>query len=552
MRPQGRESTDSLYFQYPHFEAPPRPSVSHSEAQVVIVGAGPVGMTAALTLARWGVPCVLLDNKSTFNDGSRAICLARQSYHIFESVGVVDAFLAKSLPYLSGRSFYRGQQILQFFMPDGPGHKYRPMYNLQQQYTEAFLYEEVARQPLIEMRWQTELVDVVHTGAAVTLTVQDPQGRYEIRAPWVLAADGARSVVRTRRGLRLKGHNFEGRYIIADIQMKRQPQGPHRPVERLALFDPNCRRGGTVLVHEQPDDIWRIDYQLRADETEAEALQESAIRHSIAGVLADLGWTQPWQLEWWSIYSANTLALDDYRDGGIFYIGDSAHIVPIFGVRGLNNGLADAQNIGWKLAMVLNGHAGPALLDSYSHERRGATLDVFANASKSSRFMTPPSRGWSLLRDAALSLALRHPFAGEFANPRNMTPYRYADSPCVTPDAAEWTCGPAVGAVAENLKFEAGYLSDQFGPGFTLMCFGHPLPVMPQPWLKILSVDATGDVAQAYGARDGSAYLIRPDMHVAARWHQGDRLVVQAALDRALAIGADAVAPSRRTVATST
>ncbi|MFZ9574092.1 MAG: FAD-dependent monooxygenase [Limnohabitans sp.] len=267
MRPEGRAATDSLYFDYPHFPAPARSKGHSASSQVVIVGAGPVGMTAALTLARWGVPCLLLDNKSTFNDGSRAICLARQSFHIFESVGVVDAFLGKSLPYLSGRSFYRGQQILQFFMPDGPDHKYRPMYNLQQQYTEAFLYEEVARQPLIEVRWQSEVVDVQQDSSNVTLTVEDPQGTYTLQASWVLAADGARSVVRSRRGLRLKGQNFEGRYIIADIQMQRAPQGKHRAVERLALFDPNCRRGGTVLVHEQPDNIWRIDYQVSAGES---------------------------------------------------------------------------------------------------------------------------------------------------------------------------------------------------------------------------------------------------------------------------------------------
>ena len=545
MRPAGRTATESLYFDYPHFPAPARPADHSTTAQVVIVGAGPVGMTAALTLARWGVPCLLLDNKSTFNDGSRAICLARQSFHIFESVGVVDAFLKKSLPYLSGRSFYRGQQILQFFMPDGADHKYRPMYNLQQQYTEAFLYEEVARQPLIEVRWQSEVVEVQQDDASVTLTVQDPDGAYAVNASWVLAADGARSVVRSRRGLRLKGHNFEGRYIIADIQMKRAPQGQHRPVERLALFDPDCRRGGTVLVHEQPDDIWRIDYQVSAGESEDEALQEDAIKHSIAGVLADLGWTEPWQLEWWSIYSANTLALDDYRDGHIFYIGDSAHIVPIFGVRGLNNGLADAQNIGWKLALVLQGLAGPGLLDSYSSERHGATMDVFANASKSSRFMTPQTRGWSVMRDAALSLALRHPFAGEFANPRNMTPYIYADSPCVTPDTSVWLSGPAVGAVAQNIKLDTGYLSDQFGRGFTLLCFGDCPLRTELPTVTVVQLEPDGAVAKAYGAQEGTGYLIRPDMHVAARWHQMDSIAVQNALHRALALcdGASLHAP---------
>jgi 3-(3-hydroxy-phenyl)propionate hydroxylase len=106
----------------------------------------------------------------------------------------------------------------------------------------------------------------------------------------------------------------------------------------------------------------------------------------------------------------------------VFFIGDSAHIVPIFGVRGLNNGLADADNLGWKLGLVLNGEADDRLLDSYSPERRGATLDVFANATKSTRFMTPPTRGWRLAREAALSLSLKHDFPRGLANPRQMQP----------------------------------------------------------------------------------------------------------------------------------
>lgn len=550
MRPAGRAETDSLYFRYPHFDAPVRSRGSLQEADVVIVGAGPVGMTAALTLAHQGVSCVLLDAKATFNDGSRAICIARQSFHILESVDAVAPFLAKALAYPSGRSFYRGRQILEFFMPDGPGQKFRPMYNLQQQYTEAFLHEAVQRQPLIELRWQSRVTAVEQDAEAATLMVEDPHGTYALRTPWLLAADGARSAVRSLRGLRLQGQNYEGRYIIADIQMRRTPQGPEHTVERLALFDPACRPGGTVLVHEQPDHIWRIDYQLRDGEDEQEALREEAVRSGVAGVLADLGWTQPWELEWWSIYSANTLALDDYRDGRIFYVGDSAHIVPIFGVRGLNNGLADAQNIGWKLSAVLKGQAGEGVLDSYTPERRGATMDVFANASKSARFMTPHSRGWTLLRDAALSLALRHPFAGQFANPRNMMPYTYADSPLTTADDDEWSGGAAPGAVVVNAKLQAadpghaveGHLSDRLGLHFSLLSFGDGSSLRSASLealsagglLTTLDLDPQGAVAKALDAQVGSAYLIRPDQHVAARFKRATAQKVAQALQRAL------------------
>ena len=530
MRPAGRAETDSLYFDYPHFDPPSDRSGLEAPTKVAIVGAGPVGMTAALALAREGIGSVLFDAKSTFNDGSRAICIARQSYYILQRLGAVAPFLEKSLGWTTGRSFYRGQQILEFEMPDSPREQYRPMYNIEQQFIEQYLWEAIEREPLIETRWQSEVTGIEDVEDGVRLSVRDPEGSYILPAAWVLAADGARSAIRSLRGLRLKGENYEGRYVIADVQMDHD-----YPTIRRALFDPDCRRGGTVLVHKQPDNIWRIDYQLRDGEDEAEAVAEDTVRASVAAVLAELGYTADWDLEWWSIYSANTLALHDYRDGRVFFIGDSAHIVPIFGVRGLNNGLADAQNIAWKLARVLAGTAGEALLDSYSPERRGATLDVFANASKSARFMTPPTPGWRLMRDAALSLALTHPFAGELANPRQMTPYTYADSPIVSADDPDFDGGPVPGAPMPEARVGAGFLSDLLGSGFTLFTFGAGLgETLADDDLTIVALQPGSEAAEVLGAGPGTAYLVRPDGHIAARWTRPSPAGVRAALNRSI------------------
>jgi len=290
------------------------------------------------------------------------------------------------------------------------------------------------------------------------------------------------------------------------------------------LFDPNSRRNGTVLIHKQPDNIWRIDYQLFDDEITEDALQERTVRSSVDAVLIDIGYTGAYELEWWSVYSANTLALDEYRDGPIFFVGDSAHIVPIFGVRGLNNGLADAANIGWKLAWVLNGKAGSVLLDSYSPERLGATLDEFANASKSARFMTPNTHGWRIMRDAALSLALTHPYAGELANPRQMTPYIYANSPAVVTCENKTNNSPSVGAVAPDIMLDSSYLSDRLRDKFVVLCFENALVSnLNEAFSTIKSVEVItapypSKIADAYGAKQTAAYLIRPDLHIAGRW----------------------------------
>ncbi|TNE67830.1 MAG: monooxygenase [Rhodobacteraceae bacterium] len=524
MRPQGRAETDSLYFSYPHFDAPQARQTLSDPAQVAIVGAGPVGMTAALALAHEGVASVLFDNKATFNDGSRAICIARPSFAILDRLGVVAPFLEKSLGWTTGRSFYQGRQILEFEMPDSAEEKFRPMYNLQQQYIEAYLWQAVAASPLIDIRWQSEVTGLRDTATGLRLAITDPNGSYEIDTDWCLACDGARSPVRKLRGKRLQGQNFEGRYVIADVQMEHD-----YPTIRRALFDPESRPGGTVLIHRQPDNIWRIDYQLRDDENESEAIREDNVRISVQAVLDDIGHKGPWELEWWSVYSANTLALDDYRDGRVFFVGDSAHIVPIFGVRGLNNGLADAANIGWKLGWVLTGRAGEALLDSYSPERRGATLDVFDNAAKSARFMTPSTHGWRLMRDAALSLALDHPFAGNLANPRQMTAYSYHDSPATLPDDPRFSDGPLPGAHVPEMRMESGFLSDRFGAGFTLLCFedtqedlSKQVRTQAPEGISVVTLPYPSTLASRFGATSGSAYLIRPDLHIAARWYTAE------------------------------
>ncbi|MGH6708735.1 MAG: FAD-dependent monooxygenase [Bradyrhizobium sp.] len=535
MRPAGKGPLDSLYFNYPIFPARRVAELDGTAVRhpVAIVGAGPIGMTAALVLARYDIRSVLIDRKDTFNDGSRALCIARPTMHILERIGAVAPFLEKSLGWRYGRSYYRGEQIFRLEMPHPPNEKYLPMYNLQQQYIEQYLHDAVAACDLIDMRWQSELSDIQPGADGVSTGVASPAGDYRLDADYVLAADGARSPIRSQLGLRMKGDNYEGRYVIADIRMDHD-----FPTERRAFFEPSGNPGGTVLIHKQPERIWRVDYQLREGESEQEAMREENIRARVGAILGDIGHDKPWELEWWSVYSANTLCLDDYRHGRVFFIGDAAHIVPIFGVRGLNNGLADAENLGWKLALVLNGEAAETLLDSYTPERRGATLDVFANATKSTRFMTPPTRGWRLAREAALSLSLKHEFPRSLANPRQMQPYTYSESP-LTPYAirdAEFTGGPACGSVAPNAKLPDGsYLLDQAGIGLTAILFCQGTPSTDDIMLldrlrntdKRLAAlligtshvsDADGEIARLYAAAPGTLYLLRPDLHVAGRW----------------------------------
>lgn len=542
-RPAHRNS--SLYFNYPHYDfvAPPELAGGALTHDVAIVGGGPVGLTAALELARHGVSSVLLEEKDTVNEGSRAICIARHSLEIMQQLGISDRFVRKGLGWTHGTSYYGTRPVYRLAMPHSEQERFLPMYNLQQQYVEQFLVDAAANNARIDLRWQSRLAGIEIANTDATLIVETPQGSYPLRARHVIAADGARSTVRSKLGLRLKGDAYEGCYVIADVRMRSD-----YPTERRAFFDSPGNPGSTVLIHRQPDDIWRIDYQLAAGASELEALAEANVVRRVSAILAMIGEQGPWELEWWSLYKAYTLALDDYRHGPVLFAGDAAHLVPIFGVRGLNSGLADAMNAAWKLAYVIRGWAPANLLASYSSERRGATMEVFELAARSTQFMTPPTRGFALMRDAALALAVHDDATRPLINPRQSQPYTYAASP-LTGFAArdrEFSAGPCAGAAIVNRRLGAGrFLLDALGPGFSGMYFSKTgevpaqvralcddLGVGNEPFALIVIEDTA--TFTAYGADEGTFYLVRPDRHVAARWRQIRADEVRRALQQSL------------------
>src|SRR3984893_3803290 len=225
---------------------------------VAIVGGGIVRLASALGLASHGVRSVLLEADDTVCVGSRAICISRRSLEILARFGALEPFLAKGLPWTGGRSFFRNAEVLHFSMPHDENQRVPPMVNIQQYYVEQFLLEAAQRSGLVEVRWQSRVELMTARADSVSRTVDTPRGSYELDADWLLGCDGARSVVREAAGLKLQGTSYEGRYVIVDVALRSE-----RPTERLAWFDPPSNPGSTILMHRQPDDVWRIDYQLR-------------------------------------------------------------------------------------------------------------------------------------------------------------------------------------------------------------------------------------------------------------------------------------------------
>ncbi|GAB3365696.1 MULTISPECIES: FAD-dependent monooxygenase [Giesbergeria] len=551
----------SIYYDYQVF-APWLPSQNPAQERkkVVIVGAGPSGMVTALELARHGVPCVVLNAELQFSQGSRAIVFTRRSMEILQQVGVADRMTEGGLPWRFGNSYYRNQRCFRMEAPHDPDDRFFPMINVQQQYMEEYLHDACQAHGLIDFRWGNKVIQTEQKEGFVTVTVDTPEGEYTLDSAWVVAADGGRSAIREGMGLRMEGASYEGFFVIADIKIDLP-----LPTERLAYFDPAWNPGNTILMHREPHGIWRVDYQLPAGETPEEALRPESLKARIDAQLAMIGFGgTPWEMDWSSVYSARTLTLPDYVHGNVIFTGDAAHLLPIFGVRGANTGFQDAQSLGWHLAFVIQGLASEKLLANHSAERVGAAREIIDEAGKSTRFMAPPSGGFTVLRNAVLSLSLTQDFVRPLYHWRTSRPHEYTHSALNSrgDDNALFTTGPAHGAPPQNVRLGGNdFLLDHLGGGFDLLYFTHAAAI-PQPLqevvaaaraqkipLKVIAVGAIQPVAgadltlpdthshcrQRYGIQtDGGAYLLRPDQHVCARWLTLDATRLQAALNAAL------------------
>ncbi len=503
-----------------------------SPARVAVVGGGPVGFTVALALARHGVPVTVYEADAGFCEGSRAICISRRSLQILARLGAADDFVAKGLHWREGRSYLGTAEVFHLQLDHSPHDRFPPFINLQQNYAERFLAEACLASGLVDIQWSTRAVGVTQDADAVTLDLQSPAGARRETVDWLVAADGGRSTVRDCLGLALEGQTYEHRYLIADIELEAE-----WPTERKVWFDPPSNPQSTIIMHKQPDDVWRLDYQLHPEEDEEQALDETLIRERISAHLALVGLQRPWRLLWKTIYKAHALTLPGYVRGRVAFAGDAAHLVPIFGVRGLNSGFDDAINLGWKLALVATGRAERRLLETYSAERRGACLENLAEATKSTWFMSPPTAGFTLVRDAVLEIATVNRAFRCLVNPRQASSHIYKDGAIVAEGSH-----PLLGAPLPEAHFEDGdSIHAHTGSGFSALHFGkgaqdeeRDLQLLGIP-LRLLSLQSGAAVSDRLAASTGDLFLVRPDGHVAAVLAGVETGAVERELERLLA-----------------
>ena len=547
-------------FTYPKFDYVRPPELAEGRDghyPVIVVGAGPVGLTAAIDLAHQGQPVLLLDDDDTVSIGSRGVCYAKRTLEVLDRIGCDNRFVDKGVSWDVGRTFFGEGEVFNFNLRPQAQHLRPGMINLQQYYLEQYLIERTGDVPQLEKRFKHKVIAVTPGDDKVTLRVETPDGAYTLTADWLVVADGARSPIRTMLGLDIEGKVFMDRFLIADVVM-----AADFPAERWFWFDPPFHRNQSVLLHKQADNVWRIDFQLG---WQADPVEEKKPENVIPRIKAMLGDEREFELEWVSVYTFQCRRMNQFNHGRVLFVGDAAHQVSPFGARGANSGIQDTDNLAWKLKLVMDGKAPAALLDTYGEERGYAADENLMNSTRSTDFITPKSTTSKVFRNAVLQLAAKYPFARTLVNSGRLSvPSWLATSSLNTPDGDVFEGQMIPGAPLADAPIEAagqpGWLLHQLGNRFQLLHYVDDASTLDEKTALALAqlaqaaiaieaiivaprgqapaglktlIDTDGCIAQRYDLRPGTTYLVRPDQHVAARWRALDASKIKAALARA-------------------
>lgn len=548
-------------YTYPEFEyRRPAEIGKQLSRKIVVVGAGPVGLATAIDLAQQGIDVLLLDDDNTVSVGSRGLCYAKRALEILDRIGAGQMVVDKGVSWNVGRTFNGDEEVYSFNLLPEPDHERPGMINLQQYYLEEFLLKRAVALPNLEIRWKNKVTAVASHANGSTITVETPDGQYDVAVDWLVVADGARSGIRRLLGLDIEGKVFQDRFLIADVVMKAD-----FPAERWFWFDPPFHQNQSVLLHREADNVWRIDFQLGWD---ADPEEEKKPEKVIPRIKAMLGEQHAFDLEWVSVYTFQCRRMKDFRHQRIFFVGDAAHQVSPFGARGANSGVQDSDNLAWKLRLVINGQAPDQLLDTYHEERAYAADENIMNSTRSTDFITPKSAVSKLFRNAVLDLARQYRFARSLVNSGRLSvPSFLYNSSLNTADRDTFSGKMIPGAPMDDapitIQGKSSWLLRQVGDRFTVLIYAdqaapsadllaqlsavnvNGITVMPmviaanavvakscEGRLPVL-VDVNGRFQERFDAQQGTAYLIRPDQHVAARWRSLDAAGLRSALARA-------------------
>lgn len=550
------EFTSGSGYQLPEYPFVPPPELAGGAMHrhdVVIVGGGITGLTLACALAQHGVRAVLLDEDNTVGvkgASSRGICYTQKSLEIFSRLGVYGRIASKGIQWSVGRTFAGADEVYSFDLRQQGAYNLSsqpPFINIQQFYIEGYLVERILELGHVDIRWCNRVTGFTQNDECATLQVDTPAGAYTLQATHVIDATGSHSPFRQWCEVAVSSRRGDDRWCIADVRFTKRP-----PTERHTWIEAPFNENRAVWQHLMGDDVWRIDYQMAPDSDPAHVSREDVVRERLA---RQFGPDAGVEIVWVGPYAYRSECVDHMRHGRVFLMGDSAKVVSPFGARGGNTGIADADNLAWKLAAVLQGKAPPRLLDSYHAERHEAARQNVLVTNRTARFLRPADGVERLFRDAAISLARQYPFARQLINTGRMA--------VANPYTASPVCAAGGGLSVQNVGFRwsnggAGTVNDLLlwaGSNLLLLVFGRlsagdaqrlrqlstsspvravqVVPTDGHPQAREHVRDPLGHVQGACHVFGHAWALVRPDAYLAATGESIDGNLVHA-IERAL------------------
>jgi len=518
---------------------------------IVIVGAGLSGLTLACKLAHLGIAAVVLDEDNTVGvkgASSRGICYTQQSLEIFTRLGIYERIAAKGVAWQVGRTFAGDDEVFSFDLRERSqfsASSQPPFINIQQFYIEMFLVDRILElnksTPLIDMRWCNKIIGFSQNKEVASLDIETPAGNYSLQASHVIDASGSHTPFHDWVGATMDSKRGDDRWCIADVRFKHTP-----PAERHTWIEAPFNDNRAVWQHLMGDDVWRIDYQMAPDADPAYVSREDVVRERLAKqfgdeVQCDIVWVGP--------YAYKSQCLHNLQHGRVFFIGDTAKVVSPFGARGGNTGIADADNLAWKLAAVLRGHATQALLNSYNQERLQAAQRNVQVTNRTARYLRAPAGMERTFRTATIALAKTHAFARGLINTGRMAQANHYEVSDVCTTEGGFMVQNA--AIHYNAK-ESGSLADllQWANGRLLLLVFGELGRKDMTKLRSLStltavnvvqvihkkraqatehvIDPHKTLRRACRAEKAQWALLRPDAYLAAKGKALNAQLIQA------------------------
>lgn len=364
-----------------------QPAVQHS-AQVAIAGAGPVGLTIANYLGQMGVSVVLIEKLESLIDYPRAIGIDDEALRAMQAVGLVDNVLPHTTPWHAMRFLTPKGRCFADIQPMTDEFGWSRRNAFIQPQVDAVLYDGLSRFPHVRCLFSREVEAFSQNSDGVTLNVKGSGGEREtVRADWLVACDGGASFIRRTLNIPFEGKTAPNQWIVIDIA-----NDPLATPHVYLCCDPVRPYVSAALPH----GVRRFEFMVMPGETEAQLSEPHKMRQLLSKVLPD---PDNVELIRQRVYTHNARIAERFRVDRVLLAGDAAHIMPVWQGQGYNSGMRDAFNLAWKLALVVNGKAGEALLDSYQQERRDHAKAMIDLSVTAGNVLAPPKRWHGAVRD---------------------------------------------------------------------------------------------------------------------------------------------------------